>query len=132
MLLNAEKSQEMIWNSVRLGGRVGPQDFVGGFGPPPLPPQMLEGARGGGMLGGFGGSGSGRESVQEITARLLFMVIRWVKCLPTFQTLTKTDQVSHIYIVFKPKKISCTYIFLSINSYNFVETVKSFGSVWKQ
>ncbi|KAG8188096.1 hypothetical protein JTE90_002451 [Oedothorax gibbosus] len=91
MLLNAEKSQEMIWNSVKLGGARGGLggDFVGGFAPP-IPPQMLEGARGGGMLGGFGG---GRESVQEITARLLFMVIRWVKCLPTFQTLTKTDQV---------------------------------------
>lgn len=33
-------------------------------------------------------------SVQEVTARLLFMVIRWVKCLPTFQTLSKGDQAS--------------------------------------
>lgn len=98
MLLNAEKSQELIWNSVKLGGggRLGglppePPQFVGGFGPPMCsPPQMMD--RGG--LMGFGGGGGNRESVQEITARLLFMVIRWVRCLPTFQTLTKTDQVS--------------------------------------
>ncbi|OQR79896.1 nuclear receptor subfamily 2 group E member 1-like, partial [Tropilaelaps mercedesae] len=32
-------------------------------------------------------------STQEMTARLLFMVIRWVKCLPTFQTLSRSDQV---------------------------------------
>ncbi|RYE95558.1 MAG: hypothetical protein EOO77_42645 [Oxalobacteraceae bacterium] len=32
-------------------------------------------------------------TTQEITARLLFMVIRWVKCLPTFQTLSRGDQV---------------------------------------
>ncbi|XP_055945302.1 protein dissatisfaction-like [Argiope bruennichi] len=101
MLLNAEKSQEMIWNSVKLGGGA-----LAGFPPPPHPlcPPMLSPSEGGGGAGGGGRSllgfgaasppmGSNRESVQEITARLLFMVIRWVKCLPTFQTLTKTDQV---------------------------------------
>ena len=33
------------------------------------------------------------DSVQEITARLLFMVIHWIKSLPTFQTLSNSDQV---------------------------------------
>ncbi|KAH7947534.1 hypothetical protein HPB52_012930 [Rhipicephalus sanguineus] len=41
------------------------------------------------------GNTGGGGSVQEVTARLLFMVIRWVKCLPTFQTLSKSDQVRH-------------------------------------
>lgn len=30
--------------------------------------------------------------MQETTARLLFMAVRWVRCLVPFQTLTKTDQ----------------------------------------
>ncbi|XP_074597907.1 nuclear receptor dissatisfaction isoform X2 [Brevipalpus obovatus] len=34
------------------------------------------------------------DSVQEITARLLFMVIRWIKSLPTFRTLSKNDQMT--------------------------------------
>lgn len=33
------------------------------------------------------------DSVHEITARLLYMVIGWIKSLPTFRTLTKNDQV---------------------------------------
>ncbi|GIY42608.1 hypothetical protein CEXT_79751 [Caerostris extrusa] len=54
--------------------------------PPLLSPPPQEGGRGGSM--GFGvaapgsGGGSSRESVQEITARLLFMVIRWVSACP--------------------------------------------------
>ncbi|XP_053958809.1 protein dissatisfaction [Anastrepha ludens] len=32
------------------------------------------------------------EMLQETTARLLFMAVRWVKCLMPFQTLTKNDQ----------------------------------------
>ncbi|XP_054163750.1 protein dissatisfaction-like [Oppia nitens] len=34
------------------------------------------------------------DSVHEVTARLLFMVIRWVKCLPTYRTLSKNDQIT--------------------------------------
>ncbi|XP_022655607.1 nuclear receptor subfamily 2 group E member 1-like [Varroa jacobsoni] len=41
------------------------------------------------LVGGVSGGGT----TQEVTARLLFMVIRWVKCLPTFQTLSRSDQV---------------------------------------
>jgi hypothetical protein len=36
------------------------------------------------------------DSVQEITARLLFMVIHWIKSLPTFQTLSNRDQVNDV------------------------------------
>lgn len=32
------------------------------------------------------------EVLQETTARLLFMAVRWVRCLVPFQTLSKTDQ----------------------------------------
>uniref|UniRef100_T1JH33 Nuclear receptor subfamily 2 group E member 1 n=1 Tax=Strigamia maritima TaxID=126957 RepID=T1JH33_STRMM len=32
------------------------------------------------------------ETLQETTARLLFMVVQWVKCLSPFQTLSKDDQ----------------------------------------
>lgn len=32
--------------------------------------------------------------LQETTARLLFMAVRWVRCLAPFQTLSKRDQVS--------------------------------------
>lgn len=31
--------------------------------------------------------------MQETTARLLFMAVRWVRCLPPFQTLSKNDQL---------------------------------------
>ena len=33
------------------------------------------------------------ESLQETTARLLFMAVRWVKCLMPFQTLSTKDQL---------------------------------------
>jgi len=34
------------------------------------------------------------HTLQETTARLLFMAVRWVRCLAPFQTLSKRDQVS--------------------------------------
>ena len=33
------------------------------------------------------------ENIQETAARLLFMAVRWVKCLAPFQTLSLKDQV---------------------------------------
>ncbi|KAH0998462.1 hypothetical protein HUJ05_005209 [Dendroctonus ponderosae] len=33
------------------------------------------------------------EMLQETTARLLFMAVRWVRCLAPFQTLSKNDQL---------------------------------------
>ena len=41
------------------------------------------------------------ENLQETTARLLFMAVRWVKCLVPFQTLSVRDQV-----IFKIQNIS--------------------------
>lgn len=32
------------------------------------------------------------EVLQETSARLLFMAVRWVRCLVPFQTLSKNDQ----------------------------------------
>lgn len=49
------------------------------------------------FTGGPGGPGQGQaqpwDSSHEVTARLLFMVIRWIKSLPTFKTLSKKDQI---------------------------------------
>ncbi|XP_077486237.1 nuclear receptor dissatisfaction [Amblyomma americanum] len=123
MLLNAERSQEIIWNSVRMGqGSGGGAGGNNAFGPPsglsaklgaegglsafsllsssPHPYGSLEEATLRQRLQASGSTQSclwgstGGGSVQEVTARLLFMVIRWVKCLPTFQTLSKGDQVT--------------------------------------
>ena len=42
------------------------------------------------------------DSIQETTARLLFMAVRWVKCLVPFQTLSVRDQVcTYFNFVFK-------------------------------
>lgn len=35
----------------------------------------------------------GHVITQETTARLLFMAVRWVRCLPPFQTISKDDQL---------------------------------------
>ena len=136
MLLNAEKSQEMIWSSVRCGGNGGiqPGQLSGGAptghfpygihrmfadnGHQPMPLSFMPGSqcqplssdsspesdsksnilqRNGSMgsmsmpmMAKFSGQW---DTAHEITARLLFMVIRWIKSLPTFRTLSKKDQV---------------------------------------
>lgn len=38
--------------------------------------------------------GTGPESVYEISARLLFMAVKWAKNLPVFSNLPFRDQVS--------------------------------------
>ena len=47
------------------------------------------------------------DSIQETTARLLFMAVRWVKCLVPFQTLSVRDQVStyFYYLIMGQKNI---------------------------
>uniref|UniRef100_A0A1A9X285 NR LBD domain-containing protein n=1 Tax=Glossina brevipalpis TaxID=37001 RepID=A0A1A9X285_9MUSC len=50
---------------------------------PPLPQQLI----------GLDSRLISWEMLQETTARLLFMAVRWVKCLMPFQTLSRSDQV---------------------------------------
>lgn len=135
MLLNAEKSQELIWSSIRCAGLqagMPPAAHMSAsfpYGPPPplplsvpfmtsngcpmmqpSPQESSSSPDGSGdskssmgqrqHLGGLSQMGSGMkfssgqwDTAHEITARLLFMVIRWIKSLPTFRTLSKKDQV---------------------------------------
>ncbi|XP_067123771.1 nuclear receptor subfamily 2 group E member 1-like [Centruroides vittatus] len=99
MLLNAEKSQESMWNSGRrVNFHTSPiicpslltPPYVGRDGYPNISDWRTVITGGVALSAGVGHW----ESLQEITARLLFMVVRWVKCLPTFQTLSKCDQVT--------------------------------------
>uniref|UniRef100_A0A1I8M8B3 Uncharacterized protein n=1 Tax=Musca domestica TaxID=7370 RepID=A0A1I8M8B3_MUSDO len=50
---------------------------------PPLPQQLI----------GLDSRLMSWEMLQETTARLLFMAVRWVKCLMPFQTLSRQDQI---------------------------------------
>lgn len=45
------------------------------------------------------------EILQETTARLLFMAVRWVRCLVPFQTLSKNDQQLLLQVRIYQKKI---------------------------
>ncbi len=47
------------------------------------------------------------ETLQETAARLLFMAVRWVKCLAPFQTLSARDQV--LFIDFYSDEESVNY-----------------------
>ncbi|XP_023712584.1 nuclear receptor subfamily 2 group E member 1 [Cryptotermes secundus] len=75
ILMSAEKCQEFIWSAKlndgeRLSAVSIPQ-------PSPLPLALSP----------------TWEVLQETTARLLFMAVRWVRCLAPFQTLSKRDQL---------------------------------------
>ena len=48
------------------------------------------------------------ENIQETAARLLFMAVRWVKCLAPFQTLSLKDQVD-LYFLFECKQVKCYF-----------------------
>ncbi|SPP86065.1 orphan steroid hormone receptor 2 [Drosophila guanche] len=71
LLLSPDKCQELIQYQVQHNTLLFP---------PPLPQQLLDSR----LLSW--------EMLQETTARLLFMAVRWVKCLMPFQTLSKNDQ----------------------------------------
>ncbi|XP_049821560.1 protein dissatisfaction isoform X2 [Aethina tumida] len=87
ILMSAEKCQELVWNtkitqsdssSETNHGLASPQmmpvpPVSPTIGPLPLTPTW--------------------EMLQETTARLLFMAVRWVRCLAPFQTLSKNDQL---------------------------------------
>ena len=50
------------------------------------------------------------ENLQETAARLLFMAVRWAKCLAPFQTLSEGDQVScshSLTISYSPSPCRC-------------------------
>ncbi|KAF6208428.1 hypothetical protein GE061_016884 [Apolygus lucorum] len=74
ILMSAEKCQEFVWNSkmdpaVNASGPASPSTAIHLS----LSPSW--------------------EVLQETTARLLFMAVRWVRCLAPFQTLSKRDQL---------------------------------------
>ncbi|XP_022904451.1 protein dissatisfaction isoform X1 [Onthophagus taurus] len=89
ILMSAEKCQEILWNNKlhqtgETSSDVSPGLGVastGGFQPPNPPPTIPLPLA------------PTWEMLQETTARLLFMAVRWVRCLAPFQTLSKHDQL---------------------------------------
>ncbi|XP_059609432.1 protein dissatisfaction isoform X2 [Phlebotomus argentipes] len=81
ILMNSDKCQEFIQYQVH-------NTIM--FPPPPPPPLSA------GSASSCGAPMDIRlpswEILQETTARLLFMAVRWVRCLVPFQTLSKGDQ----------------------------------------
>ncbi|XP_068085198.1 nuclear receptor subfamily 2 group E member 1 [Anabrus simplex] len=76
ILMSAEKCQEFIWSAkVNDAERL---SSAGGLPQPSPIPLALSPTW---------------EVLQETTARLLFMAVRWVRCLAPFQTLSKHDQL---------------------------------------
>ena len=53
-------------------GSASPGDYGSAFQPPPA---------------------AGQETLQEISARLLFAIVNWIKVLPSFRSLEACDQV---------------------------------------
>ncbi|XP_006562706.1 protein dissatisfaction-like [Apis laboriosa] len=78
ILMSAEQCQELVWNA-------------------PLQSETeysLEQTEGShNSSGTLPNPNPTRELLQETTARLLFMAVRWVCCLPLFQSLSKNDQL---------------------------------------
>ncbi|XP_072395297.1 protein dissatisfaction [Diabrotica undecimpunctata] len=86
ILMSAEKCQELVWGT-KLSQLESPTSDPGIIPSPtglplatspPLAPLPLTPTW---------------EMLQETTARLLFMAVRWVRCLTPFQTLSKHDQL---------------------------------------
>ncbi|KAL5232919.1 hypothetical protein ACI65C_000329 [Semiaphis heraclei] len=77
ILMSAEKCQELIW-SAKMSEASSPIGI-----PQPTSPQSSLSLS----------LSPTWEVLQETTARLLFMAVRWVRCLAPFQTLSKHDQL---------------------------------------
>ncbi|CAG9773099.1 unnamed protein product [Ceutorhynchus assimilis] len=90
VLMSAEKCQELVWGTKISQLESSASESSSGLSmsspglplaqlsptlPPPLPLTPTW------------------EMLQETTARLLFMAVRWVRCLAPFQTLSKNDQL---------------------------------------
>ncbi|CAG7785389.1 unnamed protein product, partial [Allacma fusca] len=73
ILMAAERCQEFVWGPRITEGSVGSDRIVHSSPLITWSPSW--------------------EALQETSARLLFMAVRWVKCLGPFQTLSKRDQL---------------------------------------
>ncbi|XP_046414267.1 protein dissatisfaction [Neodiprion virginianus] len=81
ILMSAEKCQELVWSArLQPDGEASPDqtETEASHSPPTGALQSLSPTW---------------EVLQETTARLLFMAVRWVRCLAPFQTLSKNDQL---------------------------------------
>ncbi|KAG7212981.1 hypothetical protein KM043_002321 [Ampulex compressa] len=80
ILMSAEKCQELVWSA-----RLQPDTEYS--------LEQMETDAGHSPTGTLQSPSPTWEVLQETTARLLFMAVRWVRCLPPFQTLSKDDQL---------------------------------------
>ncbi|XP_029035253.1 protein dissatisfaction-like [Osmia bicornis bicornis] len=78
ILMSAEKCQELVWNA-----RLQPETEY----------SLEQTETSHNSTGTSQNPNPTRELLQETTARLLFMTVRWVCCLPLFQSLSKNDQL---------------------------------------
>ncbi|KAL6254974.1 hypothetical protein P5V15_014317, partial [Pogonomyrmex californicus] len=80
ILMSAEECQELVWNA-----RLQPTAEY--------PIEQMETETSRSPTGTVQSFSPTWEMLQETTARLLFMAVRWVRCLPPFQTISKDDQL---------------------------------------
>ncbi|KYN43138.1 Nuclear receptor subfamily 2 group E member 1 [Trachymyrmex septentrionalis] len=80
ILMSAEECQELVWNA-----RLQPTAEY--------PMEQIETETSRSPTGTVQSFSPTWEMLQETTARLLFMAVRWVRCLPPFQTISKDDQL---------------------------------------
>ncbi|KAK4881257.1 hypothetical protein RN001_004576 [Aquatica leii] len=85
ILMSAEKCQEIVWNTkLQFDLSNGNSSGIGMSSVFPIPPPNSS------MPLPLTPTW---EILQETAARLLFMAVRWVRCLAPFQTLSKHDQL---------------------------------------
>lgn len=106
MLMRSDKCQEFLQYQMQNSILFPQSTPTAGFWPPPPPPLLplspnTNGTTANGLTSNSSSSTIPSPSsthlpswdvLQETTARLLFMAVRWVKCLVPFQTLSKADQ----------------------------------------
>ncbi|XP_038112351.1 nuclear receptor subfamily 2 group E member 1 isoform X1 [Culex quinquefasciatus] len=97
ILMSSDKCQEFIQyqmhnNSNLMFPSFGSSEGNGNVPPPPAPPPLIPHPTALPATDSPGLRLPTWEILQETTARLLFMSVRWVRCLIPFQTLSKNDQ----------------------------------------